>query len=314
MLADVGDVWLWPEDRAIDRDVLLAEAASAAGIYCMLTDSIDEELLDAATHLRAISQMAVGVDNIDLAACRERGIPVGHTPDVLTETTADTAFGLLIAAARRFREGLTEVTTGRWGPWQPDHLLGVDLHHATLGIIGFGRIGQAIAQRAKGFSMRVLYHQRTRAPEAEAATGAVYADFHELLDRSDHVVVATPLTDETHHLIDRDALSRMRPGASLVNISRGPVVDTHALVEALRSKAIGAAGLDVTDPEPLPGDHPLAALPNAFVLPHLGSSSTATRRAMAVLAARNLVAGLAGHPMPAEATGWVPRPAPRTTS
>ncbi|MDH3307473.1 MAG: D-glycerate dehydrogenase [Acidimicrobiia bacterium] len=299
MLAPHGEVWVWPHNRPMNHNRLVEEVVTATGLYCMLTDTITAAVVAAAPKLRVISQMAVGVDNIDLEACLARRIPVGHTPDVLTETTADTAFGLLIAGARRFREGLADVTLGRWGDWDPDYLVGHDISGSTLGIIGFGRIGQAVARRAGGFDMRILYTQRRRNPASEVATGAVYADLLSLLADSDHVVVATPLNESTRHLIGHQELEMLRPTATLINISRGPVVDTDALVEALRSGSIAAAALDVTDPEPLPADHPLASMSNCFILPHLGSASVRTRQAMAELAARNLVAGLAGRPLEA---------------
>lgn len=299
ILETAGDLWVWPENRGMPRDLLLDEVAGADGLYCMLTDTIDVELLDAAPRLRALATMAVGTDNIDLAACTERGIPVGNTPDVLTETTADTAFGLLIAAARRFSEGIDYVRNGEWVRWEPDLLLGKDVHSTTLGIIGLGRIGEAIARRGRGFGMRVLYSSRTRRPEAEAGFGVIWAEFDELLRESDHVVVATPLTPETRHIIDAAALAGMKSTATLVNISRGGTVDPDALHAALSEGVIASAGLDVTEPEPIPADHPLLALPNCTILPHLGSSSSQTRNAMAELAATNLASALAGRPMQA---------------
>jgi len=292
-------VWLWEEDRPIPGDQLRRALVTADGLYCMLTDPIDAALLEAGPGLRVVSSMAVGVDNIDLETCTARGIPVGHTPDVLTETTADTAFALLLAAARRLGEGRDYVRAGRWVQWSPHLLLGSDIHSSTLGIVGLGRVGRAVARRAAGFEMRVLYHSRDRLPRAEAELGVGYRTFEDLLIESDHVVVATPLTGETKHLINGPALGLMKPTATLVNISRGGTVDSEALVAALESGEIAAAGLDVTDPEPIPPDHPLLALPNCFVIPHLGSSSLRTREAMADLAAANLLAGLAGERLPA---------------
>jgi len=294
-----ADVWLWEENRPIPSDRLREAIAAADGLLCMLTDTVDTALLDAASQLRVVSTMAVGVDNIDLAACTARGIPVGHTPDVLTETTADTAFALLLAAARRLGEGRDYVQAGEWKQWEPDLLLGHDVHASTLGIVGLGRVGRAIARRGLGFGMRVLYNGRHRQPTAEADLGVIYRSLDDLLAESDHVVVATPLTTETQQVIDGSALARMKPTATLVNISRGGTVDSDALVEALRSGAIAAAGLDVTDPEPIPADHPLVQLPNCFVIPHLGSSSQRTREAMAGLATDNLLAGLNGERLPA---------------
>ncbi len=297
-LRPVSDVWMWPENRAIPRDELLERVRDAQGLYCMLTDGIDRELLAAAPRLAAVSQMAVGVDNVDLSACTERGIPVGHTPDVLTETTADTAFGLLIAAARRFREGMEDVLEGRWGEWDPAALLGRDLHGSTLGIVGLGRIGRAVARRAGGFRMRVLYNKRSRDHLAEERLGVEFRSFEALLAESDHVVVLTSLNPGTYGLIDRSALAMMKPTATLVNASRGQVVDTDALVEALTCRWIAAAGLDVTDPEPLPSSHRLVSLPNCLVVPHIGSATVRTRRLMAERAAENLIAALRGSKMP----------------
>jgi lactate dehydrogenase-like 2-hydroxyacid dehydrogenase len=295
----VADVWLWEEDTVVPREVLLSRLEDADGYFSMLTESVDAELLDAAPGLRVVSNMAVGVDNVDLDACTRRSVAVGHTPGVLTETTADTAFGLLLMAARRLVEGVKYVEEGRWTRWEPGLLWGNDVHSSTLGIVGLGRIGRAVARRGAGFGMRLLYHSRSRHPDAEAEIGLVYREFDDLLAESDHVVVAVALTEATHHLIDRRALGIMKPTATLVNISRGATVDPAALADALRSGAIGAAGLDVTEPEPIPPDDPLLALPNCVVIPHLGSSSRATREAMAALAVDNLLAGLAGDRLPA---------------
>ena len=300
MLGRAGQVWLWKEDRPIPRDVLEDQVTRANALYSMINDRIDRPLIDTAHRLVVISNMGVGIDNIDLEVCSERGIPVGHTPDVLTETTADTAFGLLIAAARRFRGGLEYVRRGKWDDWEPRLFWGNDVHGSTLGLIGFGRIGRAVARRANGFRMNVLYTARHRQPLAEADLGARYATFQEVLTESDHIVLAVPLTDETRGLIDAAALRAMKETATLVNIARGPIVDSEALVVALRTGEIAAAGIDVIDPEPPPPDHTLLHLENCFVLPHLGSSTQRTRAAMAELAAQNVIAGLRGEPLPAE--------------
>lgn len=294
-------VWMWDQDRPIERDVLLHRIGSASGLYCMLTDRIDEELLDAAALLTVVSQMAVGVDNIDLKACRRRNIKVGHTPNVLTETTADLAFGLMLAAARRFKEGARDVSDGTWGEWDPNYLVGQDVHASTLGIIGFGRIGQAVARRAVGFGMGILYTQRNRNDQSIAT----FTTLDDLLKRSDHVIVAAPLTAQTHHLIGASSLARMKPTATLINIGRGQLVDQRALYQALTSGDIWAAGLDVTDPEPISPDHPLVTAPNCYITPHLGSATVRTRAEMAEMAARNLVAGLRGEPLEAEVDGEI---------
>lgn len=294
-----GDVWVWPEDRPIPSDALLEQAADADALYTMLTDRIDAALLDAAPSLRVISQMAVGVDNIDVGACTARGIPVGHTPDVLTETTADTAFGLLLMVARRFSEGIDFVRDDRWGPWEPELLLGHDVSGTTIGIVGFGRIGQAIARRARGFDMDILVTNRSPRPADVDAVDGEQVDLDRLLAESDHVVVSVALAPATHHLIDESALRAMQPHATLVNISRGQTVDQEALHRALAEGWIAAAGLDVTDPEPMRAGDPLLSLPNCTVLPHLGSASRRTRVKMAEMAARNLITGLRGMPMEA---------------
>jgi len=297
-LLEGHEVWTWPENLTMPRGLLLERVADADGALVMLTDRVDDEFLDAGKRLTVVSQMAVGVDNIDLDACTRRGIPVGHTPDVLTETTADMAWALLAAAARRIPEGRDYVLGGHWREWDPDLLLGSDLWGTTLGIVGMGRIGAAVARRAAGFSMRVMYNSRTPKPEVEEETGAAYKDLGDLLSKADHVVVTAAYTPETHHLIGRDALGRMKPTATLVNIARGPLVDPDALSRALRLGTIGGAALDVTEPEPIPADHELLSLPNCLVIPHLGSASRGTRLAMATRAAENLVAGLAGERVP----------------
>ena len=281
------DVDVWPEATPPPPEVLRERVAGADGLLCMLTDAIDAELLDAAPRLRAIANYAVGSDNIDLAAARARGIPVGVTPGVLTEATADIAFALLLAIARRLPEGEAAVRSGAWATWGPDWLLGREVHGATLGIVGRGRIGGAVARRAEGFGMTVVHHGRS--------SGIPLA---ELLARADFVSLHTPLTPETRHLIDAEALAHMRPTAYVINTARGGIVDQEALAAALHDGAIAGAALDVTDPEPLPPDHPLLQAPNLIVLPHLGSATHATRAAMARLAVDNLLAALDGRPMP----------------
>jgi len=275
---------VWPGELPPPPDRLRALAKDAEGLLCLLTDKVDEALLDAAPRLRAVAVMAVGTDNVDLEACGRRGIPVGNTPGVLTEATADLAFALLLAAARRLAEAAAAIPAGRWRTWEPAAFLGADVHGATLGIVGYGRIGQAVASRARGFEMRLV---TTRDTELTA-----------LLETADFVTLHVPLTEATHHLIDADALERMKPSAILVNTSRGGVVDQAALADALRRGAIAGAALDVTDPEPLPADDPLLDAPNLLVVPHIGSATRSTRARMADLAVDNLLAALAGEPMP----------------
>ncbi|MEA2001876.1 MAG: D-glycerate dehydrogenase [Actinomycetota bacterium] len=299
LLTKVGSVDLWPVDEIMPREQLLARVDGVDALYCMLTDQIDRELLDAAPKLRVISTMAVGVDNVDLIACTRRGIPVGHTPGVLTEATADLAMGLVLVAARRIVEGTNHVLGGRWGEWQPDLLLGTDVHSSVVGIVGMGRIGEAVARRARGFGMSIVYTGPHAKPEIEEALAAERRDLSGLLAVADHIVITAPLNADTYHLINAASIRLMKPTATLVNVARGPLVDTEALATALASGAIGAAGLDVTDPEPLPADHPLALLPNCVVTPHIGSASVQSRADMADLAARNLISALAGDPMEA---------------
>ena len=276
------DVDIWPEPVPPPRAVMLERAAEADALLAMLTDRIDADLLDAAPNLKAIANYAVGTDNIDVEAATARGIPVGNTPDVLTETTADLAFGLMLAVARRLVEADTYVREGRWGEWSPDLLLGHDVNGAALGIVGYGRIGKAVARRARGFDMTVLHGIK----------------LDDLLERSDFVSLHVPLTKDTRGMIGAAELARMKPTAFLINTARGPLVDTDALEAALREGTIAGAGLDVTDPEPLPADHPLLKAPNLVVAPHIGSASHRTREAMADMAVDNLLAALAGERMP----------------
>ncbi len=286
---------VWQGDEPVPRSVLLEQVRDKAGLLCTLSERIDAELLAAAPHLRVVSNYAVGYDNIDVAAATARGVLVCNTPGVLTETTADLAFALLLAAARRLVEGARYVLEGRWRTWGPLVLLGRDVHGATLGIVGLGRIGAAVARRARGFSMRILYTDPLRRPDLEAELGAEYVDLPTLLRQADLVSLHLPLTPETRHLIGREELRLMKPTAVLVNTSRGPVVDTMALYQALRDGTIAYAGLDVTDPEPLPADHPLLTLENVIVVPHVGSATVTTRERMAVMAAENLIAALRGE-------------------
>jgi lactate dehydrogenase-like 2-hydroxyacid dehydrogenase len=297
---DATDATIWDGDLPPPREQLLAAVEGCDGILTLLTDRVDDELLDrAGPQLKVVSNFAVGFDNIDVPACTRRGLPVGNTPGVLTETTADLAWALLMAAARRLVEGDRYVRDGKWKTWGPMLLMGPDVHGATIGIVGFGRIGQAVARRAKGFGMRIVYHDLQRVPkQLEAEFDATYMTLEGLLHESDFVSLHTVLSPETKGLINTERLGWMKPTAVLVNTSRGPVVDSMALVDALRNGTIAAAALDVTDPEPLPADHPLVALDNCLVVPHIASASRATRGKMASMAAANLLAGLRGERLP----------------
>ncbi len=277
---------------------LAERLAEADGLLTLLIDRVDDSLLDRAPRLRVVSNMAVGVDNIDLADCTRRGIPVGNTPGVLTEGTADLTMALLLSAARRLPEASQDARQGRWITWSPTGWLGADLNGATLGIVGMGKIGCAVAGRARGFGLRLVYYDPKRRPDIEESLGAICLPLDELLAQSDFVTLHTPLLPETHRLIDEQALRRMKKTAILINAARGPIVDTEALVRALREGWIAAAALDVTDPEPLPPTHPLYQLPNCLVVPHIGSATQGTRRRMAELACANLLAGIAGLPLP----------------
>jgi glyoxylate reductase len=288
----------WDQEYPPPHEALREGVRDKEGLLCLLTDRIDAELMDEAPALRVISQCAVGYDNVDVAAAARRGILVGNTPGVLTETTADFAFALLMAAGRRVVEGMDYVRAGRWRTWGLTVLLGQDIHGATLGIVGMGRIGAAVARRARGFDMRLLYHDQVRRAALEVELGLTYVTLEELLEESDFVTLHVNLTPETEGLIGAAELARMKRTAVLVNTSRGPVVDPGALYQALRDGEIAAAALDVTDPEPLPADHPLLTLPNLIVAPHIASASAATRERMALMAVENLEAGLAGRPLP----------------
>jgi glyoxylate reductase len=291
------DAEVWEGALPVPRELLLEKVTEVEGLYCLLTDRVDAALLDAAPNLKVVSNYAVGYNNIDVDACTARGIPVGNTPGVLTDTTADFAFALLMAAARRVVEGAHYVVDGRWKTWGPKLLLGQDIHGATLGIVGFGRIGQAVAKRARGFDMRVIYYD-PYVEESPEGLEAEPADLGTLLSTSDFVSVHVPLTDATHHLLSGEELAQMKPTAVLINTARGPVVDPDALLQALEEDQLAAAALDVTEPEPIPDDHPLLALPNCIVTPHIASGSVATRGKMATMAADNLLAGLRGERLP----------------
>jgi glyoxylate reductase len=273
-------------------------SGSIHGIYTYGHPTVNADLLDRLRGVRVISNFGVGVDHIDVAAAAARGVAVGNTPGILDGATADQAFALLLAAGRRLVVGDRYARGPDFVRYDPSYLLGREVHGSTLGILGLGRIGSQVARRARGFGMAVLYHNRHRRPEAEAEVGARHVTQDELLAASDYVVLTVPLTPETHGLIGRAELARMKPTAVLVNIARGPVVDTSALTEALSARSLYAAALDVTDPEPLPRDHPLLRLDNVIITPHLGSATEQTRRRMAEMSVDNLLAGLAGRPLP----------------
>jgi glyoxylate reductase len=272
------EVEMWPEPEPPPSDALTGREA----LLTMVVDPVGADVIGASPDLGAIANYGVGTDNVDLDAASARGIPVGNTPDVLTETTADLAFGLMLAAARRLVEGDRFVRDGQWVEWKPDLLLGYDVHGATLGIVGYGRIGKAVARRGEGFGMTVLHG----------------IPLHDLLRQSDFVSLHAPLTPDTRGMIGAHELAAMKPTAFLVNTARGPLVDTDALANALQDGQIAGAGLDVTDPEPLPQDHPLLRAPNLVIAPHIGSASHRTREAMADMAVDNLLAALEGRRMP----------------
>ena len=293
------DAEIWEGELPPPRDVLLSKVKDIEGLLCLLTEGVDAELLDSAPYLRVVSNMAVGFDNIDVAECTKRGIPVGNTPGVLTDTTADLAWALLMAGARRIVEGMDYVRAGKWKTWGPMLLLGQDVYGATLGIIGLGRIGEAVAKRARGFDMRILYYNDVRRREdLEAEWGLEYVDLDTLLRESDFVTIHTILSPKTHHLIGERAFQLMKETAVLVNAARGPIVDPEALYKALKEGQIAYAALDVTEPEPIDMDNPLLELNNIIIVPHIGSASHATRGKMAEMAARNLIAGLKGERLP----------------
>lgn len=270
----------------------------AEGLLCLLTIPVTRDLLEKAPRLRVVSNMAVGVDNIDLPACTQRAIPVGNTPGVLTDGTADLAMAIMLAAARQLPQANRDAREGRWKTWSPTGWLGADLSGATLGIVGMGKIGSAVAKRAAAFGLHLVYTDNRAHTEVEEELGAIKLTLRDLLGLSDFVSLHVPLTNETHHLINEETLKLMKPSSILVNTSRGVVVDTNALVQALKQNWIAGAALDVTDPEPLPPEHPLYGLPNCLIVPHIGSATWNTRQRMAERACENLLAGLAGKRLP----------------
>jgi glyoxylate reductase len=294
-LQEFADVRMWPhEEEPIPRETLLKEAKRADGLLTMLSDKIDAELLTNAPHLKVVANLAVGYDNIDVDTATSRGIAICNTPDVLSDTTADLTFALLMATARRLIESAEYVKGGHWKNWGPLLLAGTDIHHKTIGIIGMGRIGRAVAKRATGFEMEILYHNRSRNEEVEEELGAAYCSFDEIVERSDFLVCLAPLTAQTRGMFNELVFKKMKPSAIFINASRGDVVDEQALYHALTTGEIKAAGLDVFQNEPIGADHPLLSLPNVVAIPHIGSASVETRTVMAELAGRNIANVLSG--------------------
>jgi glyoxylate reductase len=281
------DVDVWDDNAPPPREVLLERSADADALLTIITEKVDAELFDAAPSVKAVANLAVGTDNIDLDEAARRGIAIGNTPGVLTDATADIAFALLLGIARRINEGERQVRNGEWVPWYPTHMVGGDTADTTLGIVGWGRIGQAMARRGEGFGMHVIHSSRSSGVSLD-----------ELLEQSDYVSLHTPLTPETRHLMGAEQFKRMKKTAYLINTARGGVVDQVALREALEAGEIAGAGLDVTEPEPLPADDPLLTAPNLLVVPHVGSATFRTRSRMADMAVDNLLAALAGKDMP----------------
>ncbi|WLD93819.1 D-glycerate dehydrogenase [Alkalihalobacillus sp. AL-G] len=292
-IEEVCEVEMWEEeDTPIPREVLEKKVEDIEGLFCLLTESIDEELLNKAKKLKIVSNMAVGYNNIDVGAAKERGITVTNTPGVLTETTADLTFALLMATSRRIVEASDYLRDGKWETWSPMQLTGQDVYGATLGIIGMGRIGQSVAKRAKGFDMNILYYNQSRKTEIEDRLGVRYVEMDQLLQESDFVVIMTPYTPETENLIAKRELAFMKESAILINTARGGIVDEEALYHALKNNEIWAAGLDVFETEPISQENPLLTLPNVVTVPHIGSASIKTRLKMAELAAENLINGV----------------------
>ncbi|GAB7388878.1 D-glycerate dehydrogenase [Bacillaceae bacterium] len=296
LLEEAHTVVMWPEENEpMPHDRLLEEVKDAHGIFTNVSDRIDKEVFAAAPCLKVVSTMAVGYDNIDIAEATKRGIPVGHTPGVLSEATADLTFALLMATARRIVEGMDYIRQGKWKSWGPMLLTGQSVYGATIGIIGMGRIGEAVARRAAGFGMKILYHNRRRREDVEGGLGAEYRSLDDLLREADYVVLLAPSTPETYKMIGAREFSLMKRTAVFINTSRGTNVDERALYNALKERKIWAAGLDVFEQEPIGKDHPLLELDNVVLLPHIGSATVETRRKMAEIAARNVLLGLKGE-------------------
>ncbi|MBT2687564.1 D-glycerate dehydrogenase [Bacillus sp. ISL-47] len=297
ILKEKYDVHMWnQEDVPVPYEIFLEEAKKADALLTMLSEPVNEEVLHAGERLKIVANMAVGYDNVDVEAASRLGITVTNTPDVLNDSTADLTFALVLAAARRMVEAAEFVKEGNWKSWSPLLLAGQDVHHKTIGIVGMGNIGETVAKRATGFEMEILYHNRSRKPDAEQELGAQYVSFDELLERSDFVVCLTPLTDGTRNLFNRDAFKKMKKHAVFVNASRGPVVNEQDLFKALLEGEIAAAGLDVFAEEPIGSNHPLLELKNVVAMPHIGSASTETRYAMMKLCMDNIDLVLSGNP------------------
>lgn len=306
IVANACTYTLWDSaDQPVPRDVLLRSIGSAEGVLTMLSDRVDAEFLDAAPACTVVANMAVGYDNVDVPTLTRRGVLLTNTPGVLTATTADLVWALLMATARRLVEGHKLIEAGEWRTWYPMFMVGQDIAGATLGIVGAGRIGAAVARRAMGFDMQLLYHNRTPAPDLEAKTGATYRPLDDLLREADYVVVLVPLTAETRGMFAAREFALMKPTAVFVNGSRGPVVNERDLYSALKQGRPWAAGLDVFETEPIGADHPLLTLPNVVALPHIGSATVRTRTRMATLAATNLVAALTEQRPPSPVNGEV---------
>jgi lactate dehydrogenase-like 2-hydroxyacid dehydrogenase len=287
-----------PLDANELSEQLLAELHHAEGLFSLLTITVDDDLLSRAPNLKVVSNMAVGFDNVDIEACTRRGIPIGNTPGVLTDGTADLAMSIMLAAARRLFEANLDAREGRWITWSATGWLGKDLRGAVLGIVGMGKIGSAVTERASGFGMEIIFADPNPHPEIVERYGAERVPIEALLQKSDFVTLHVPLTESTHHLIDKQALKSMKSTSLLINTSRGPIVNTNALINALENDWIAGAALDVTDPEPLPPEHRLYEIPTCLIVPHIGSATWNTRRMMAERACQNLLAGLEGKRLP----------------
>ena len=295
LISAAADMEVWPEERPPSPETLREKMAEADGVLTNIMDRVDAGLLAASSRLKVVSQLGVGVDNVDVAEATRRGVLVGNTPGVLAKATADIGFALLMSAARRVGESERWLRDGNWRiQYHPMFWLGQDIHGSTLGIIGMGQIGSEMARRARGFDMRVLYYSRTRKPDVEEQLGAEFVGLDRLLAESDFVSLHVPLTLETRHFMGEPELRQMKPSAILINVARGAVVDQDALYSALSEGWIRAAGIDVTDPEPIPSGDPLLTLDNLVVTPHIGSASMEARRDTCLLAARNLIAGIGG--------------------